>query len=346
MFTRSFVSILIVATAAAIAFGQTPEAKKDNPDAARTFAFAFAGDGGYLGVQTREVNKENFAKFGLSDVRGVAVEKVIESSPASAAGVMNGDVIVKFNGESVTSSKKLTRLVSEVAPDHKVTMTVLRSGSEKALDVTVGSRPAAQMDNGSFDIVPPAPIEGLDLGKLGTLDGMRLPDLKNLPKGEDFRAFSVPGGQGKVFSWNAGNSRQIGIGVYPVTKQLGEKFGVDGGVMVNDVRADSPAAKAGVKAGDIIVEANGKAVKGDMDLIREINEQKTGDVTLTVIRDQKRQTITVTPEKAKDSGYIFEEERNGDKNAAPMPGRVNIAPLERMAIPMRIMKMFDERRII
>ena len=63
---------------------------------------------------------------------------------------------------------------------------------------------------------------------------------------------------------------------------------------------DSPAAKAGLKAGDIIVEAEGKEVKGEGDLIRAIAEKKEGDVTLTIVRDRNRQTIRVTPEEAKD----------------------------------------------
>jgi serine protease Do len=44
---------------------------------------------------------------------------------------------------------------------------------------------------------------------------------------------------------------------------LSEYFGVTSGVMINDVAADSPAAKAGLKAGDIIVEVEGKEVKGE-----------------------------------------------------------------------------------
>ena len=67
--------------------------------------------------------------------------------------------------------------------------------------------------------------------------------------------------------------------------------------MVNDVRADSPAAKAGLKAGDIIIEAEGKEVKGEGDLIRVIGEKKEGDVSLTIMRQGNRQTIRVTPEK-------------------------------------------------
>src|SRR6476620_2804130 len=95
------------------AYAQQPQAPEP-PEAPRAFAFSFDNDGGYLGVQTRDVNKENFGKYGMRDVRGVAVEKVADNSPAASAGIQTGDVIVKFNGEEITSVRKLTRLVGEV----------------------------------------------------------------------------------------------------------------------------------------------------------------------------------------------------------------------------------------
>jgi membrane-associated protease RseP (regulator of RpoE activity) len=125
-----------------------------------------------------------------------------------------------------------------------------------------------------------------------------------MPRVESF----PPGAPDQPFVWRMGSGRRIGVGVTTLTKQLSEHFGVAGGLMINEVRADSPAAKAGLKAGDIIVEAEGKEVKGEMDLIRAIQEKKDGDVTLTIVRDRNRQTIRVTPEEAKDwfsSFYVF-----------------------------------------
>src|SRR5437763_1303958 len=123
MYIRSIISVLIVTSSFIFAFGQdAPEAKKEKEKAgaARAYAWSFNADGGYLGVQTREVNKDNFATYGLREVRGVAVEKVMENSPAAAAGILDNDVIVRLNGEDITSARKLTRLISEIAPDHEV----------------------------------------------------------------------------------------------------------------------------------------------------------------------------------------------------------------------------------
>ena len=101
------------------------------------------------------------------------------------------------------------------------------------------------------------------------------------------------GNDGNVFIRGMGASRQIGVTVTTLSKQLADYFGVaDGkGLLVNDVRADSPAAKAGLKAGDVIVEIDGKKIEKNLDLIKAVNEKKEGPVSITVIRDKNRQNF-------------------------------------------------------
>ena len=132
---------------------------------------------------------------------------------------------------------------------------------------------------------------------------------------------------GDSFVWGPG-SRRIGISVNELTKQHAEKYGVNDGLLINDVGNDSPALRAGLKAGDIITEINGKAVKSDIDLIREINSQKDGDVQLTIVRDGKSQTITVTPEKAKDGRFIWRSDSDGGAGFMP-----DFAPLVHPTAP-------------
>jgi S1-C subfamily serine protease len=76
----------------------------------------------------------------------------------------------------------------------------------------------------------------------------------------------------------------------------GGRYGFDTGpVTVADVQADSPASKAGAKAGDVITEANGIAVTGLMSLKRVLAGAKPGDtLTLKVTRGLASQTLTVT----------------------------------------------------
>ena len=276
--------------------------------------------GGYLGIQIKEVNKDNFGKFGLSSVRGVAVESVVENSPAKEAGVQNGDVIIKFDGEEITSVRKFMRMVGEVAPDHKVKLTVVRNGSEKEVTATVGKRPAPKFETTTFG----GPMPRIN----GGIVEMRMPSMNRLPeegeqirglrlmkKGEMPRAGEIEmfpsTANGDVFVWRSdsdggnfvfGSTRQIGVGVSGLTKQLGDYFGVaDGkGLLINNVAENSAAAKAGLKAGDVITEVEGKAISNTMDLIQGISQKKEGEVTLTIIRNKAKQTFKVTPEKMKE----------------------------------------------
>jgi serine protease Do len=317
MFRKSLALFLLGVATGAVVYGQqTPEPRKDSaPPAVRSFAWTFDGDGGYLGIQTADVNRENYGKYGLRDVRGVAVEKVLENSPAAAAGIQAGDVIVRFDGEEITGVRKLTRLISEVAPDHQVRLTLLRNGRESEVTATLGKRPAPKFESGNFNFdmpVAPGKIEMPDLP-----DMPQVPDLKNLP---NIRI--APNADGDTFFWRSGSSRRIGVSVSPVTKQLGDHFGVaEGALLINNVRENSPAARAGLKAGDIIVEVDGKAVTGDLDLIRALGAKKEGDVELTIVRDKNRQTVRVTPEAMKgDLAPLLDSSESFSPLAPALPG--------------------------
>lgn len=283
--------ILLSASASAALAQQTVEPRSGQTTRSITRTILVDRFGGsYLGVQTLEITKENFGRYGLREVRGVAVETVAKDSPAERAGLQNGDVIVKYNGEEVTGVSKLTRLINETAPDHQARITVLRGGGESELTATLGKRQPPVFPNGGFDMEAP------------TLDGFNLPGAPMPPA----MSFPLPD-DSNVFVFRTGANRQIGVGVAPLNKQLADFFGVASGegLLVNNVRENTPAARAGIKAGDVIVEADGKAVKNDSDLIRALNDKKDGDIVLTVVRDKNRQTISVTPEVSKAAPAQF-----------------------------------------
>lgn len=296
MFSKGklFAAFLIVSSMSVAAVAQTPPAP---PVAPRVEGFTFTTDsGGYLGVQTQEVTKDNFSKFGLREVRGVAIEKVVENSPAAQAGLQDNDVIVRFNGEDVTGSRKLTRMIAEVAPDHKARITVLRGGSEREITATLGKRPGMTFSEGNFS--------GTFSPAVPSVPWTTVPSMPRVMPAPPSGTVATPEGYREFFSFST--SRQIGVGVSTLNKQLGDYFGVsDGkGLLVNNVRENSAAAKAGLRAGDVIVDVDGKAVSTTSELIRAISEKKEGDVSLTIIRNKNRQTIRVTPEKAPEGENI------------------------------------------
>jgi membrane-associated protease RseP (regulator of RpoE activity) len=180
--------------------------------------------------------------------------------------------------------------VSEVAPDQSVRLTISRGGSEQEVSVTIGKR------NDSLNT-------GEGFRALQGLQG--LPGLRGMitPQGPGGNVWKwegpEQGGDGMVFAF--GNNRRIGVSTMQLTKHLAEYFGVaEGqGVLVTSVADDSPAAKAGIKAGDVITAIDGEKVERAGDVTRGINKKKEGDVTLTVIRKGNQRTITVTPNVVK-----------------------------------------------
>ena len=89
----------------------------------------------------------------------------------------------------------------------------------------------------------------------------------------------------------------LGVTIQPVTKELAEKFGLDEpmGALVADVVPDSPADKAGIKRGDVIIGYEGKPVKDMHALPRLVAETKVGnEVSLEVVRDGKKRPLQVT----------------------------------------------------
>jgi len=253
----------------------------------------------YLGVQTVEVTKQNYTRFGLTEVRGVAVDEVLRDSPAEKAGIQNGDVIIRFDGETVSSVNKLTRLIAETAPDHKAKVTVLRNGNERDVEIIIGKREmnfvAGRVFNGEFPAIGTVPV---------TPRTMRVPQTPVTP-------FPQVDGSGAMI-WRGAAARQIGVSISSLSPQLAEYFGItDGkGLLVRNVRPDSPAAKAGIKAGDVIVEIDGKKMAEGADLIEAVNEKNEGTVSVTIVREKNRQTLTVEPAKSVEKYLVSPESDN------------------------------------
>src|SRR6266853_381189 len=114
------------------------------PEASRLFSIMLDG-GTFLGVSVEDISKENMGRYGLREVRGVGVTQVLKDSPAEKAGLKKDDVIVRFDGESVTSTRKLSRLVSESSADQTVRITVSRGGAEQELSATLAKHSAKNL---------------------------------------------------------------------------------------------------------------------------------------------------------------------------------------------------------
>ena len=95
----------------------------------------------YLGVYVQTVTESLAKSLGLKVNKGVYVAQVEKGSPAEKAGIKEGDVIVRLNGNYVEAAEELTSLVRNYTPNTKVKVTVNRNGKEMTFDVTLGTLP-------------------------------------------------------------------------------------------------------------------------------------------------------------------------------------------------------------
>jgi serine protease Do len=96
---------------------------------------------GYLGIGIQDLNQDLAKSFGIKDVKGALVSDVKEDSPASQAGLKQGDVITSYQGSGVEDAVALQRMVTRTGVGTKVPVKVIREGHEKDLTITIGEQP-------------------------------------------------------------------------------------------------------------------------------------------------------------------------------------------------------------
>ena len=229
------------------------------------------GGGSRLGVSISDVSADDVKGKGGA---GVLIDEVDTDSPASKADLRKGDIVVEFDGERVRSVRQFTRLVSETPGGRTVTAALMRDGQRVTVSVTPregGSFRFFEGDNW-LGVTPPAPG--------APAVAPRPPDTP--------RAVIPPSFEN--FVWRSGN--RLGITIDDLSPQLAEYFGTKDGVLVSSVEADSAAAKAGVKAGDVITSVNGSAVETTSELRRRLSSADPGEeFTLGIMRDKKAMTL-------------------------------------------------------
>lgn len=278
--TAAVVAIAVAAAGAGAALapaahGQTrPRLVKAQSDRAIE---VFTG-GSRIGVSIREV-EESDAKSAKGATAGVVVEDVSTDSPASKAGIRKGDVLVEFDGEKVRSVRQLTRLVQETPAGRGVSTVLLREGQRTTVTVT-------PTDSGRFS------FEGLeDLADWGRDFKYRVaPRIATPPTPP--KPPNPPTPPSFVFDGLLSRSTRLGISIDSLSPQLAQYFGTKDGVLVTSVTDDSPAAKAGLKAGDVITGFNGNTTGDPSELRRRIQSLADGDeFTIAAMRDRKPVTL-------------------------------------------------------
>jgi len=115
---------------------------------ARTVLDAIVRDGqvvrGWIGIETQDITPELAESFGLARDSGTIIAGVVRNGPADRAGMRPGDILLTVDGKPVASSSDMLRMIAELTPGKKATMTLVRKNREAAVEVSVAKRPRAQ----------------------------------------------------------------------------------------------------------------------------------------------------------------------------------------------------------
>lgn len=249
--------------------------------------FLLGGERSYLGIEMEDVSADNMSTYKLTSERGVIVRSVEKGSPAEAATLQAKDVILEYAGTPVLSTMQLGRLVGETPPGRKVDLVVSRDGKRLTISVETGKRDAEGISRWFPPYKPAAP-----------------PDWQYRFEGPMLRrgpfAFALPGPRSGVTVVEP--KPRLGVSLQPLTDQMADFLAVPGkkGVLITQVM-DNTAAAGNLKAGDVVIEADGRTVEDPDDLTRVVQRKEEGEkLELKIIRDKK--PITVTVELAKKEG--------------------------------------------
>lgn len=251
------------------------------------------GSRSFLGVGVADINAERAKALKLKEERGVEITRVEDDSPAAKAGLKTGDVVLEYNGQRIEGTEQFVRMVRETPVGRQVRLLVSRDGSTQTLTATIAER------RGGTAIFPPFGDERFKAQNEKLKQQME--KLQQQLQSDEFRRQfrSAPDVPQPSMSWRSGS---LGILAEALDDQLAEYFGVKEGVLVRSVNKDSPAEKAGLKAGDVILKIDATKVTTPREItnaIRNLRDKQTFPVTVS--RNHKEMTLSVTIEAGRSS---------------------------------------------
>ncbi len=235
---------------------------------------------GYLGVGLGEVDNERANALHLKDVHAAEVVMVDHDAPAGKSGLKVHDVILQLDGQSLDNVDQLRRRLREMPSGRTVTLLISRDGNR--INVTVQLCDWAVLQHQAWSQhysvpEPAAPAAGQSF-------------LGNVPSGgPGFLDNMIP------------KALYVGADVNPVRTQLADYFGVKSGtgLLVESVDDPSPASRAGLKAGDVVVKVESQQMTSKNDWLKAIRNHRGQPVQVTVMRNKQEQVLTMSAGKPK-----------------------------------------------
>ena len=235
-----------------------------------------SSDDTWLGISPETITYRLAKKMDLPVKSGVYVSRVYRKSPAREAGLKRGDVITAVDGKEVTDSEDLSDMIDDHAIGDEITLTVNRDGTQQELKATLEEAPRSSYSR-SF----------------------------SWNDDDDDEDVVVLNRDNWGRSWNRSGWERpfLGVSLQDLNKQLGEYFGVERGrgALVTEVEEDSPAAEAGLKAGDVIIEIDGDLMRDAEDVIDAVGDREVGDKINITVKRQKND-MKIEAELAESDG--------------------------------------------
>lgn len=233
------------------------------------------------------------------------VRGVIPGSPADRAGIREGDVIAKVDGREATYDALREATRNE---DEAVRLEIRRGEERLALEVVPSRESRPRVFVFRADSIGDLAEVYLERAREAAEAFEELDVERMIPEGLDslalhrFRLDSLPAmldrarlhldGPGRVFVRGFFGGGVEGARLTELNEGLAAHFaGADRGVLVLEVEPDSRADRAGLEAGDVIVETNGRAVYSPTSLRVAIAETDRDEITLTVVRNGAHRTV-------------------------------------------------------
>lgn len=200
---------------------------------------------GYIGVLIGEVDDAMAKSLGLDRPRGIIVQDLVQGGAAEEADIKVGDVILKIDGRDVNQANQLQSYVATKTAGTDVTLTIFREGKEIERKVELKAR---ESDTRTEPIVDDSKEESNEISNTSaTFDG-------------------------------------IGMSVRNLTSQEKNKYNVDNGIVISDVKPYGKAYDQRLMQGLLIVEADKKKINNVEDL-KNIFDQKKGSAVLLKLQD-------------------------------------------------------------
>lgn len=253
---------------------------------------------GYLGIEFRDLTDEEVSKLRLHGGRGVEVLMVDHDGPAGKSGLRQHDIIVSINAQPLSGAEALRRMIHDTGAGTQISLGVVRAGRPITLSAQLADRDAvvraavARLAASDVPRTEPAsapPPSGMVYGFVGTYTVEPTPQ----------PAAPLPSPPARGFIGNLlHGGPSFGAVLEAVGPQLAGYFGAPqgAGLLVHSVAPDSPAANAGLRAGDVVLRADLYTLHTSADWTKRLHAAKGRPVTLSVLRDHHELTLTLQPD--------------------------------------------------